>query len=128
MLKQPEEIVCRCGLKQVVRTSYVLCVSCKSPLITPKKKHAKCHTRLKDGVAIATRLIEKGGVVEDVIVYGKFNHRHSVDGYLFSGFVPFYKKSDTPNVRFFLFGQKAKFVATSQINKGEEIQVGVENR
>lgn len=128
MLKQPEEIVCRCGLRQVIRSSYVLCVSCNAPLIAPKKKHAKCHTRLKDGVAIATRLIEKGGVVEDVIVYGKFNHRHSVGGFLFSGFVPFYKKSDTPNVRFFLFGQKAKFVATSQINKGEEIQVGVENR
>ena len=127
MLKHPEEIVCRCGLKQTVSSSYVLCVSCKTPLLVSKKKPPKCHTRLDNGVAIATRLIQKGDVVEDVIVYGRFKHRHSVGGFLFSGFVPFYKKSDTPNVRFFLFGQKAKFVATSQINKGEEIQVGVEN-
>jgi hypothetical protein len=127
MLKQPEEIVCRCGLKQIMRASYVLCASCNAPLLLPKKTHPKCYVRLKDGVAIATRLIEKGAVVEDVIVYGKFKHRHSVGDFLFSGFVPFYKRSDTPNVRFFLFGQKAKFVATVQINKGEEIQVGVEN-
>jgi len=125
MLKHAEEITCRCGLKQKVYASYVLCVSCDRPLLVPKQTNPKALIRLKDGVVVASRYLEKGAIVEDVIVYGKFNHQHSVDGHLISGFAPFYKRTDTPNVRILLFGGKGKIVATSPINRGEEIHIHV---
>ena len=125
MLKHPEEVLCRCGLKQVVHKSYVVCVSCGNPLLMKKPTPPKCHVRLRGGVVVASRYIEKSGVVEDVIVYGKFNHPKAVDGVLVSGLVAHYKRSDTPNVRVQLFGGKAKILALHPINKGEEIRIGV---
>lgn len=123
MLKHAEEIVCRCGLKQKVYASYVLCVSCNSPLLIPKQKKPKCRVHLKSGVAIASRYLSEGDIVEDIIVYGRFDHQHSVDGFLVSGLVPFYKRTDTPNVRILVFGGKGKIVASSPINRGEEIHI-----
>lgn len=125
MLKQKQELTCRCGLKQSVSASYVVCVSCGNPLLVPQTKTPKVNARVSGGVVVASRYLSEGDVVEDVIVYGKFDHPHSVDGYLISGFAPFYKRTDTPNVRILLFGKKGKIVTTSSINKGEEIHIRV---
>ena len=123
MLKHVEEIVCKCGLRQRVSSSYIICVSCGNPLLLSKKTHPKCFVLLQRGVPVASRLLSEGDVVEDLIVYGKFEHPHSVEGHIVSGFVPRYVRSDTPNVRVVLFGKKAKVIALSSINKGEEIQI-----
>lgn len=120
-----KKITCRCGLVNEMRKAYQLCVSCNSPLIYDEKLTPRCFVYLREGKPKAKRKIKKGELVEDVYIYGRFNHKKAVKEIITSGFVGLYQRDkDTPNVSLKRTSQEwGRVVALTDIQRGEEIRI-----
>ena len=120
-----KRLPCRCGTVNEMRTAYQMCVSCKAPLIYDEKHTPRCYVSFKGGTPVARQHIKKGELVEDVYVYGQFDHSKAVKKFVTTGFVGLYQRDQsTPNVSFVrASGKWGRIVALSDIQRGEEIRI-----
>ena len=117
---------CSCGLKFKIHSAYQLCPNCGKGVLYETPAIPRCYVVLKKGIPVAKTFIKKGGVVEDVIVFGRYDHPLTIGfDYLTSGFTALYERGDNPNVSIKFLGQHSKIIALKDIHKDQKIIINV---